>query len=197
MVKRENHQENLINDRSSRKEFLSLTEKFSIFSHLLVDIIERYNLKQSTEVQLTENQFLILKILYVSRPKILKEIAEILSISNAAASKNINFLVNKKFVSRKMITFNRRTVKIMLLERGKSVVRNYFKIREEKMKSILKNLNEKQEVNLNLSLDNFIHACLSQEKNLSLFCLQCGGKYEERCPISKHVLGCYFQLQKS
>lgn len=181
----------------TEKIFLSLTEKFHILSHLFVDIIERNNLKQSTNIELTENQFLILKILYVSRPKIVKEIADILNISNSAASKNINFLVNKKLISRKMITFDRRTVKVMLLERGKSVVRNYYQVSEAKMESIISHLNTKEQRVLNLSLDNIINVSLSRENNLSLFCLQCGGKYEGKCPIFKHRTGCYFQLQKS
>ena len=44
-----------------------------------------------------------------------------------------------------MITFDRRTVKIMLREKGKSVVRNYYKISEAKMESIINNLNAQEE----------------------------------------------------
>ena len=181
----------------AKENLLSLNEKFRILSHLLVDIIERNNIKQTTQINLSENQFLILKILFVSGPKKNVEIAEILNVSNPAASKNIDYLVQKSLVRRKHCINDRRTMEISLLKNGKDIVSNYDKISEAKIKSILKHFNEKENMTLNLLLDKYIQLCLNQEDNLSLFCLQCGGKYEGKCFIAEHRTGCYFQLKKS
>ena len=181
----------------TKENFLSLNEKFRILSHLFVDIIERNNLKQTSRINLSENQFLILKILFASGPKKNIEIAEILNVSNPAASKNIDYLVQKSLVRRKQCINDRRTMEISLLKKGKDIVSNYDKISEAKVISILKHFNDKENKTLNLLLDKYIHFCLNQEDNLSLFCLQCGGKYEGKCPISEHRTGCYFQLDES
>jgi DNA-binding MarR family transcriptional regulator len=179
------------------KNILLINEKISILFRIITDIIERNNLKQITKIELSENQFMILKILNVTGPKNGKEIADILNISSSAASKNINFLVQKGLISRKMITFDRRTVKVMLRDKGRSLVKKYYKISEAKMESIINNLDAKERQMLNLSLDNFIYACLNQEPDLSVFCLQCGGKYEGRCPVAKYSTGCYFKINET
>ena len=181
----------------NEEKILSINEKLSILFSIITDIIERNNLKQTTKINLSENNLLILKILYASGPKNVKEISDILKISAAAASKNIKYLVQKKLISRKMITFDRRFVNVMLRDKGKSIVKNYDKISKEKMYSIIKYLNAEERQMLNISLDNFIIACLKQEPDLSIFCLKCGGKYEGRCPIAKQSTGCYFSINES
>ena len=59
----------------------------------------------------------------------------------------------------------------------------------------MKHFSVKEKKSLNLLLDKYIYHFIEQEDNLQLFCLQCGGKYEGKCPVGEHNKECYFQIQ--
>lgn len=143
---------------------LTFNEKVEIFYHILKDVLEQNSQRNSTKQGLTKNQLLILKILYSKGPKNGKELVKFLNISGSAVSKNINYLVKRKLISRVLNSDNRREIKVSILEKGKSIVKDYHKTGEKKMKSILKNLNNYENRMLNLTLDNFIYAYLYYER---------------------------------
>lgn len=178
-----------------QKTSISIDEKFRILFRLINDIIDRKNLINSTSIDLSQNQFLILKILSATGPYTVSELANILNISKAAASKSIDFIVGKKLISRRPVSTNRRTVQVSILNKGKNIIDKFNLGCSEKINSILSHFSEYEKKIFNDILDKYIYYCIDDEGNLSIFCLQCGGKYEGNCPIGNYRNDCYFQLR--
>ena len=122
-------------DETTRK----ISEYSRILSQLLCDVIEQNYLIEHAHGILTKTQFTILKILSISGTYTVSEIADILHISRAAASKNIDKLVRTRFVKRKITREDRRTMEISLTESGRTFVLGYEKVRLRKQHFRLKN----------------------------------------------------------
>lgn len=180
--------------RMNQSKIIPLDEKFRILFRLFNDIIERKNLLDLTTIDLSDNQFIILKILSVTGPRSVSNLADALNISTAAASKNIDHLVKKKLISRKVVSTNRRKVDVSILLKGRNIVDGYNLNCEDKINSVLSHYSNSDQELFNSMIDKFIFYCIVEEDNLSLFCLQCGGKYEGQCPIGNIEHGCYFLL---
>ncbi len=175
---------------------LPLEEKIRIFSRIIVDVVERNNIKQASNTKLSVNQFLILRILYISETHKVSDIADFLHISRPAASKNIDYLVRKRLIKRREMPGNRRAMAISLLPKGRDIVQNYIRTSENKTKTALTQFSSDERELLNSLLDKYIRFCLAQENDLSLFCLQCGGEYNGKCLISPHIENCYFHVSE-
>ncbi len=179
-----------------KKRTLPLDEKIRILSRIILDIVEKDNLKRASRIKLTRNQFLILRILYRAELEKIGDLADVLNISKPAVSKNIHFLVQKRLIRREEIEGNRRSLGVSLLQKGRDIVERYLSTSEKKIKSVLEGFSDDERESLNRLLDKYICLTLEQERDFSLFCLQCGGEYEGECPISEHRLGCYFQIKQ-
>ena len=178
----------------NQSKSISLDEKFRILFRIYNDIVQRKNFLRSTSLDLTKNQFIILKILTATGSLSLGEIAELLNISDAATSKNIEYLVKKRLVSRKIVSKNRRKVDLSILNKGNDIIDRYNKYCENKIRTIVSHYSSKEQAIFNKMIDKFIYYCISDEEDLSLFCLQCGDKYEGNCPVGKIKQRCYFHL---
>ena len=173
---------------------ISLDEKFRILFRIYNDIVQRKNLIRSTNLDLTKNQFIILKILTATGPRSLGEIAELLNISEAATSKNIDYLVRKRLIGRKIDSINRRKINLSILTKGNSIIDKYNQYCENKLSSIISHYSAKEQEIFNKMIDKFIFYCIADEEDLSLFCLQCGDKYQGKCPVGKIKKRCYFHI---
>jgi len=176
---------------------IPLDEKIRILARVLHDVVERNIITYASPLKLSVNQFLILKILFISNSQNVSDIAEVLNISRAAASKNIDFLVRKRLVSRKIVSKDRRAMCVSLRDAGEKIIQTYNEISQKKIKSILLNFNSDEQKLLSQFLDKYIIHSLDLEQNIRLICMQCGGKYEGQCYIGDHREGCYFKLQDS
>lgn len=173
---------------------IPLEEKFRILFRIFNDIIERKNLSGLTNIDLSTNQFIILKILAKTGTRSVSDLANALNITNAAASKNIDYLVKQKLIKRKVVSDDRRKVDVSILKHGKKIVDGYNRKCEEKIQSVISHYSKEDQILFNKMIDKFIYCCVEEENNLSIFCLQCGGKYEGNCPIGDIKQKCYFKL---
>lgn len=180
----------------NKYKLIPLDEKLRILFCIFNDIIIRKPFLKLSASDLSENQFIILRILAKTGPHSLNKIAEALNISSAAASKNIDYLVRKRFINRREEPDNRRKVKLSILSKGKRLVYNYNQYCENKLQSILSHYNENEHQIFNEMIDKLINLCVVEEENLTLFCLRCGGKYEGYCPIWEIKQKCYFHLSE-
>jgi DNA-binding MarR family transcriptional regulator len=178
----------------NQSKSISLDEKFRILFRIYNDVVQRKNFLRSTSLDLTKNQFIILKILAATRLHSVGEIAALLNISKPAASKNIEYLVKKRLISRKIVSENRRKVDLSILTKGSDIIDRYNRYCEKKIKTIVSHYSSKEQAVFNKMIDKFIYHCISDEEDLSLFCLQCGDKYEGNCPVGKVKHRCYFHL---
>jgi DNA-binding MarR family transcriptional regulator len=176
---------------------IPLNEKIRIFSRMINDVIERNIILKTSNQKISQNQFLILRILSASGSKKVSEIADLLKISRAAASKNIDYLVKKKLLKRQTVSKDRRSMMVSLLDPGKKLVNHYNNENTNRINTILSYFNQGEKRQFKQILDKYIHHMIEGEENLYLFCLQCGGKYEGQCPVGEFRDKCYFQLAQS
>lgn len=175
-----------------------IAEYSRILSQLLYDVIENNYLSEHASGYLSKTQFTILKILSVSGPYTVSEIADILHISRAAASKNIEKLVRTKLVRRKIIREDRRTMEVSLAESGASFVNDYEKARIKKQQTALSHFSKDEKLKFLELLREYVKNCVQQEKNIDIICLQCNGIIKEDCSLTDEEDRCrsYFRINR-
>ena len=177
------------------KQFASsITEYTRILNLLLTGIYEHQYLVKSASKPLTKTQYTILKLLQRSESFLSSEIADLMQISRAAVSKNIDKLVNIKLVSRDVISKDRRTAKVSLLKAGKIIVEDFENSYTKRQELLFSVLNEQDKKHLASLLDKFVRYCLSKENDIELICTTCNGFYSDQCQLENPDLKCRFQI---
>jgi len=162
---------------------------------MLCEVIEHNYLLKKVPIPINKTQFSILKILKISGPYLVSEIANILQISRAAASKNVDKLVHYRLVKRKIIAQDRRTTQVLLLKPGEQIVDEYDRLREMKQNAALARFSENEQKQLADLLGKYVRECLQQEEDIDLICLQCNGSIRDKCELSEHRERCRFYYQ--
>jgi len=175
-------------DKATRQ----IAEYSRILAHLLSDVFEQNYLIEQTKGLLSKTQFRVLKILSVSGQYTVSEIATILHISCAAASKNIDKLVRLKLVNRKITRSDRRVMEVSLTRAGQAIVDKYEKLRMRKQHHALAHFSREEKNKLLELLKIYVHHSLSCEKNIDVICLQCNGGIAQECSFSKNKNRCRF-----
>jgi len=175
-----------------RTEAKKIAEHGQMLSHLLTDVMEQDYLLNTTPLQLTRNQFSMLKILNNSGPYAGSELAIILNISRPAISKNIKKLAKLKLINRKSSKIDRRSVTISLTPSGKEFVESYETIRLEKQDRVLEWLSEEELKQFAALLGKYVQHGLLQEEKTDIICLQCSGLIADNCLLAKYENNCRF-----
>jgi len=175
----------------------NISDYCRILTHIFCKVIQHNYRAEQSPVPLSKTQFSILTILKVTGPLPVSDIAKIMQISNAAASKNIDNLVNYKLISRKIVAENRRTARISLLRAGKEIVDKYEALRIVKQDAAMASLSKKEQDQLSKLLGKYVQQCLIQEK-IDLTCLECDGTLSENCELgsNKKLCDSYYRIKK-
>ena len=171
----------------------SILESNRILNLLFNDSIKHNYLSESVQNPLTENQFSILNILKMTGPLLVSEVANLMQITRAAASKNIEKLVTKKLVARKIVAEDRRTANVSLLKSGEIIVDKFEEIRIKKQTVALKSLSIEEKKQLRALLEKYVNLCLAQEDDIGQICLECKGSMVDRCALENHDKSCRFR----
>jgi DNA-binding MarR family transcriptional regulator len=173
-----------------------IAEYSRLLSQILYDIIEVNFFDELESDQLTKSQFTILKILSVSDTSTVSEIANILRISRAAASKNVEKLVQSRLVKRRVIKDDRRVAEISLSEKGRELVKSYETLFFRKQSRALNNFTNQEQDQLLTLLSKYVANILHGEKDIDLICLQCKESLINGCNLGKDINKCkfYFKL---
>jgi len=166
----------------------NLSELLRILSFIVTDICEQQFMEEASSIPLSKNQHYILKMLANSSPFNLSDLANILSVSNAAIGKNIDKLVQFKLVTRKFSKKDRRTAEISITQNGKDIVEEYIKLKIEKQVEIFNKYTLKEKKEFSNYLRSFIGNTLHEDMDTDILCLQCDGFCGDDC-IIKEVNG--------
>jgi DNA-binding MarR family transcriptional regulator len=142
-------------------------------------------MEDATNLSLSKNQFYILKMLANSSPFNLSDLANILSVSNAAIGKNIDKLVHYKLVTRRFRKRDRRTAKVSITQSGKDIIEKYYKLKIEKQVEIFKQYTLKEKEEFSNYLRSFIGNTLHEDMNTDILCLQCNGFCGDDCVVKE------------
>lgn len=178
------------------KTTLHIAEYSRILSQIVNDLFENSFLKEHSPDHLSKTQLSILRILSVAGTHAVSELAEILHISRAAASKNVEKLVKKKLVNRRIIEEDRRIVEISLLPPGGAIIDSYEKLRLKKQKDALERFTPKEKVQFAELLGKYVRHCLNNEKNVEAICMQCKGNISDDCSLNEFNEKCRYYIKK-
>jgi DNA-binding MarR family transcriptional regulator len=169
-----------------------ISEYIRVLSQILYDVIEHNYLLDITPGTLSKTQFTILKILHATGSYNVSELADILRISRAAVSKNVEKLVRTRLVRRKITQSDRRTVEISLTKQGVSLIEDYEKQRLQKQQDALHGFTPQEISKFSDLLAKYVRNSLSLQDNIDLICLQCGGSIRNECNYREHEKKCRY-----
>ena len=171
-----------------------LAELIRVSSHVVHELISGYYIRQATDIPISANQFSILRILSITRPYTLSEIANVLQISNAATGKNIDKLVQFKLVTRRLRRSDRRKASIAITDGGEQILNQYDIVREEYQTKTMAEFTEEEKMTFSALLRRFIINTFPDQQNSSLICLQCNKKCWEECIVREIEGKCNYNL---
>ncbi len=165
-----------------------------ISSHVTQYLFFNQYIAQATDFPISANQYYILKLLSIGGPYNLSFIAQTLEISNAAAGKNIDKLVQFKLVKRRFRRADRRVANLSITEAGREIVDNYEQVRVSNQSELLKNYSDSEKEQFIDYIRRFITHTLGEQGNTDLICLQCNETCDEDCVIRECKGQCSFHL---
>ena len=160
-----------------------LQENIRIMAQVVTEICQRNTRKQASDIPLSRNQCYILKILATSGEFLISELARILDMSPAAASKNIDRLEQLGLVVRQAHSGDRRSLEVKLQDKGRQIVEEVTQITVRKMGPLMAQFSEAEKTQLLGYLQRVVKYTLADENNTDLICLQCGGRCGDECVV--------------
>ena len=160
-----------------------LRENIRITAQVITEVCQRNTRKHVCDPPLSRNQYYLLNILATSGHFLISDLARILDIIPAAASKNIDRLEQMKLVERRAMPEDRRSMEVCLLPTGRAIVEEFDRITAEKQVPLMAQFtHEEKEVLLDL-LKRIVKYTVNENQNTELICLQCGGACGDTCAV--------------
>ncbi len=153
-----------------------------LFCQAIIYRVLKPSLEGMAKEQLTEVQLSCIKYVAVHHEPSIGEIANGLSISNAASAKLVDRLVRKKLLSREEDPEDRRVLKINLTSKGQELLADIEKIEENQLKEILGRMSNEERESLEIGLASFLKAALQSPEQVEQICLHCGWNHVIQCP---------------
>jgi DNA-binding MarR family transcriptional regulator len=166
-----------------------------ILSLLFHDSFTHNYLAGITPRPLPANQFSILKILKISGSFLVSEIAGIIQLSHAAASKTIDIWVNHNLVSRRIPSKDRRKASVSLLMSGEKIVQEFETLLCRNRAVAKESLTKRGREQVFRLLSKYVQQLLVHEKRLDFICVNCTGDYSDECALLKHNIHCRFKCR--
>ena len=160
-----------------------LRENIRIMAQVITEVCQRSTRKQVCSAPLSRNQYYILKILATSGEFLISDLARILDISPAAASKNIDRLEQMEFVQRRPRPADRRSLEVFLLTEGQKIVSEFDRVTAEKQVALMEQFSEDEKVMLLGLLKRVVKYTVAEDHKTELICLQCGGACGPECVV--------------
>jgi DNA-binding MarR family transcriptional regulator len=153
-----------------------------LFCQAIIYRVLKPSLEGMAKEQLTEVQLSCIKYVAVHHEPSIGEIANGLSISNAASAKLVDRLVRKKLLSREEDPEDRRVLQIKLTPNGQELLVDIEKIEKSQFREILERMSAKEKESLEIGLTGFLKAALQSPEQVEEICLHCGWNHVIQCP---------------
>ena len=153
-----------------------------LFCQAIIYRILKPSLEGLAKEQLTEVQLSCIKYVAVHNEPSIGEIADGLSISNAASAKLVDRLVRKKLLTREEDPKDRRVLKIKLTPKGQELLADIERIEENEFNAILERMSATEKEALENGLKAFLKAALQSPEQVEEICLHCGWNHVIQCP---------------
>lgn len=170
---------------------LDLIENFLgsslVFASAVRRVIEQGALRDAVGEDLTESQLKLLKLLSLSDTHSLNEVAAFLGISNAAASKAVDKLVNRMLLRRTEGEADRRSIHLSLTEPARQLLAAYDSALRRRLREILGGFSEDELIGATEILNRFTGRIVGNSSQSPEICLQCGMYFPARCVVREQL----------
>lgn len=165
-------------------------ENIRILAQVISEVCQHHTLEEASAGSLSTNQLKILKIADHRSDCTVADIARLLHVSSAAASKNIERLVRMDMVFRQRLPDDRRRFNLELRPAGRALLKRYDEIGAGKLAKLMDHFDPaEKEVLLDL-LRRVIRFTLADEQDAEMVCLQCAGRCGDDCVLTDSQGSC-------
>ncbi len=176
-------------------DYNRLLRNSHIFASTVREVLERHFLEEASSLPLTISQFYLLKLISNNELYQVGEIAELMGVSNAAASKNIDKLEGLGLVTRTTSEGDRRATLLTLNPKGKRLVQTYEDLKAERLSPVLDQFDPAEIEELSRLLEKFSAEVFRFEGSTgdeleNSYCLRCAVYLERDCPVGDILGGC-------
>jgi DNA-binding MarR family transcriptional regulator len=159
-----------------------------IYSSTMNGFLERM-LEEASATQLALSQLKLLMLISPSQYRLkVTDVADFLDVSNAAASRAIDRLVQRGLVHRAIAPDNRRAVDLTLTEVGKDLLRQFQELRDREVTRLLGDYPADKLRTLAQLLDEVSVLMLDLDEAAEQQCLRCNVHFRRGC-VLREVLG--------
>ncbi len=162
------------------REFMGSVQ---IFLVAVSGVIEERLLHNGSAKPLTLSQLRVLALLAHTEARTVGEVAALLRISDAAASKAVDKMVRRKLVRRREAASDRRASELALTEAGARLVRTYENSRNRELARVFEEIPRQDVRRAALLLDRLTSRIVNQTGRPEGICLQCGIHLQKRCLV--------------
>jgi len=159
-----------------------------VFCSAVNELLER-TLGEASDGQLAMSQVKLL--LLIARPEHrfkVTDVADFLGVTNAAASRAIERLVQRGLVDRTISRDDRRAVDLALTDQSRELLARFTEARNEELLSLLGRVPEEKLARVSGLLDELSVLLLDLESEEKERCLRCGMHFRSGC-VLRDVLG--------
>ena len=172
--------------------FLNFLHNTHIFASMVREILEEKYFRQATDLNITFSQFNLIRLIAINGEHQIREIANFLGVSQAAASKNVDKLVRLGLVKRQVQQGDRRASSLSLTVRSKNIIQKYEALKEEKLKDVLDGFSPSELRTLTRGLQKISFLILEREQDFGDICMKCNAYYTESCRLQALADGCIY-----
>lgn len=165
----------------------SLIEDFIGSANVLVSavngLMEERLLRETAPQTLTFSQLKILRLLNISGPGTIGDLAAFLGVSNPAASKAVEKLVRRRLLRRAEAAGDRRASAVTLTAVARTLLTRYEDARRRKLARIFRDIPDAELRRAAGLLDRLSARLVAQGAHSEETCLQCGIHLQKRCLV--------------
>ncbi len=144
-----------------------------VFSRAVSSVVEDGVLQDSGDHRLTSSQVTVLKLIHHSGSRTLSELASLLDVSNAAASKSVDRLVRRKLLARRESKTDRRLTELSLTRFGRDVLMRYERLKTDMLAKTFEHFAPEELKTAARVLEQLSAALLNSSDKAEEICLQC------------------------
>lgn len=175
-------------------DFLGSTR---VFASAVEEILEKRLLEEIAGKQLTLSQFKLLKMVALTDAHTISDVALFLGVSNAAASKAVDKLVQRKLLHRAEGQPDRREICLSMTESSRRLLAAYDEKKERKLAEIFRGFPNDELRRAARLLDRLSAGLVDHQTNPDEVCLQCGIYFRDKCLVRELVnRNCFYQPNK-
>ncbi|MDT8341256.1 MAG: MarR family transcriptional regulator [Longimicrobiales bacterium] len=160
----------------------------NVFCATVTGLLEE-TLEEASDSELALSQLRLL--LLISRPEHrfkVRDVAEFLGVTSAAASRSIERLVQRGLVDRRLAPDNRRAVDLSLTDEGRELLARFTDLRDARLTRVLADFPAERLDQLTGLLDEVSVRLLDVESGRKQRCLRCSLQFKRGC-LMRDVLG--------